>query len=56
MGKITLTHSPIHLEMENQFFFFPISKLANVEVDLAGVNNFVDFEVIDILDEKDNVP
>jgi len=42
--------------MANQYKIFPISRLENVEVDLAGVKTVADFEVIEILDDKDPYP
>ena len=35
--------------MENQYFIFPLGRLENVEVDLAGVKKTIDFEVIEIM-------
>jgi len=33
-----------------------VGSLQNVEVDLAGVKTFVDFEVIEIMEENDPYP
>lgn len=42
--------------MENQHFILPIGRLENVEVDVAGVNTYTEFEVIDIMGDKDPYP
>jgi hypothetical protein len=42
--------------MVNQYSGFPIGRLQNVEVDLVGVKTVVDFEVIEIIGEKDPYP
>nr|KUM49433.1 hypothetical protein ABT39_MTgene3982 [Picea glauca]QHR86974.1 hypothetical protein Q903MT_gene983 [Picea sitchensis] len=42
--------------MANQSRIFPIGRLENVEVDLAGVKTYADFEVIEIMGEKDPYP
>jgi len=39
----------------NKYKIFPIRQ-ENVEVDLAGVKTVADFEVLEILDEKDTYP
>jgi hypothetical protein len=39
MGKPKLVYSPIQLCMANQYCIYPIGRLQNVEVDLAGVKN-----------------
>jgi hypothetical protein len=39
--------------MANQYCIFPIGRLENVEIDVAGVNIVVDFEVIGIMGDKD---
>jgi hypothetical protein len=56
MGKPKLVYSPIQLRMENQYCIFPVGRLQNVEVDLVGVKTIVDFEVIEIMGEKDPYP
>lgn len=43
MGKPQLIFSPIQLRMANQYRIFPIGRLKNVEVDLAGVKTTADF-------------
>jgi hypothetical protein len=44
MGRPILVYSPMQLDMVNQYRIFPISRLENVELDLASVNTIVDFE------------
>jgi hypothetical protein len=53
LGKLRLTYSPIKLRMENRYCIFPIGILENVEIYLAGVKTVVDFEVIEIMGDKD---
>ena len=42
--------------MANQYCIFPIGRLEGVEVDVAGVKTYTDFEVIDIMGDKDPYP
>ena len=56
MGKPQLKYSPIHLRMENQYCILPIGRLENVEVDVAGMKRHTEFEVIDIMGDKDPYP
>ena len=56
LGKSRLTYSPIQLRMENQYYIFPIERLENVEIDVVGVKKLVDFEVIEIMGDKDPYP
>jgi hypothetical protein len=42
--------------MTNQYFIFPIRRLENVEIDVAGVKTITDFEVIEIMGDKDPDP
>jgi hypothetical protein len=56
LGKPRLTYSPIQLRMENQYCIFPIGRLENVEIDVAGVKTVDDFEVIEIMGDKDPYP
>jgi hypothetical protein len=53
MGKPMLVYSPIQMCMENQYCIYPVGRLENVEVDLVGVNIVADFEVIEIMGDKD---
>lgn len=51
--KPQLVFSPIQLRMANQYRIFPIGRLQNVEVYLAGVMTTTDFKVLSIMDDKD---
>jgi hypothetical protein len=42
--------------MENQYCIFPVGRLEDVEVDVAGVKMIVDFEVIEIMGDEDPYP
>jgi hypothetical protein len=54
MGKPKLIYSPIRLRMANQQVVSPFGRLEHVHVDIDGVRTFVDFELIEIVD--DNYP
>jgi hypothetical protein len=56
LGKPQLTNSPIQLRMANQYCIFPIGRLENVEIDVAGVKTVAYFEVIEIMGYKDPYP
>ena len=56
LGRPRLTYSPIQLRMANQYCIVPIGRLEGVEVDIAGVKTYMDFEVIDIMGDKDPYP
>jgi hypothetical protein len=56
LGKPRLTYSLIQLRMENQYCIFPIGILENVEIDAVRVKLVVDFEVIEIMGDKDPYP
>jgi hypothetical protein len=47
---------PNQLRMANQYCIFPIGRLENVEIDVAGVKTVADFEVIEIMGDKDPLP
>jgi hypothetical protein len=51
--KPQLVYSPIQLRMENQYCIFPVGRLENVEINVVGVKTTVDFEVIEIMGDKD---
>jgi hypothetical protein len=53
LGKPQLTYSSIQPKMENQYCIFPIGRLENVEIDVAGVKTIVDSEVIKIMGDKE---
>jgi len=42
--------------MANQYCIFPIGRLENVEIDIVGLNIVTDFEVIEIMLDKDPYP
>jgi hypothetical protein len=42
--------------MENPYCIFPIGRLKNVEIDVVGVKTVYDFEVIEIMGDKDPYP
>ena len=56
LGKPRLTYSPIQLSLAKQYCILPIGRLEGVEVDIAGVKTYIDFEVIDIMGDKDPYP
>lgn len=43
------------MRLENQSRILPIDRLEQMEVDLDGVMTYANFEVIDILDDKDPI-
>jgi hypothetical protein len=56
MGKPMLDYSPIQLCMANQYCIYPVGRLENIKVDIAGVKTMEYFEVIEIMGEKDPYP
>jgi hypothetical protein len=54
MEKPKLIYSSIRLRMANQQTMSPFGRLEHVPMDIDGVITFVDFEVIEIVD--DNYP
>jgi hypothetical protein len=42
--------------MENQYCIFPIGILESVEIYVVGVKTIADFEVIEIMGDKDPYP
>ena len=56
LGKPRLTYSPIQLRMENHYYIFPIGRLENVEIYVAGVNKMANFEVTEILGDNEPYP
>jgi hypothetical protein len=54
MGKPKLIYFPIRLRMANQQAVSPFGRLEHVPLAIDGVRTFVDFEVIEIVD--DNFP
>ena len=56
LGQPRLTYSPIQLRMVNYYCIVPIGQLEGVEVEISGVKTYTDFEVIDIMGDKDPYP
>jgi hypothetical protein len=56
LGKPQLKYSPIQLRMANQYFILPIGRLENVEIDVVGVKTVADFEVTEIMGDKETYP
>jgi hypothetical protein len=52
MGKPKMIYSPIRIRMDNQQDSSPFGRLEHVPVDIDGVRNFADFEVIEIVDDS----
>jgi hypothetical protein len=51
MGKPRLIHSLIRLKMANQQVVNPFGILEHVPIDIDGIRTFVDFDVIEIVDD-----
>jgi hypothetical protein len=51
MGKPKLIYSPIRIRMANQQAVNPFGRMEHVLVDINGVTTFVDFDVIEIVDD-----
>ena len=56
MGKLALTWSPIQLRLANQQRIVPLGRFLRVQIDIDGVSNFTDFEVIEIIDDSNPYP
>ena len=56
MAKPKLTLSPIQLRLATQQRAIPLGCLSSVLVDLDGVRNLADFEVIEIIDDSTPYP
>ena len=52
MGKPKLIYSPIKLRMTNQQALSPFGRLEHFPVDIDKVSTFVEFEVIEIVDDS----
>jgi hypothetical protein len=52
MGKPELIYSPIRLRMANQQAIIPFGRLEHVPMEIDKVRTFVDFEVIEIVDDS----
>ena len=56
MGNPPLEWSPIQLSISNKEKVLPIGRLSQVQVDIEGLCTFVDFEVINIVDDTNPYP
>jgi hypothetical protein len=56
MGKPKLIYSPIKISMAIQQVVSPFGRLEHVPMDIYGVRTFVDFEVIEIIDDRCSYP
>ena len=56
MGKPILEWSPIQLRLANQQKIVPLGIFFNIPVDIDGVNTLADFEVIEIIDDRNPYP
>jgi hypothetical protein len=56
MGKPKLVWSHVQLRLENQHKIVPIGHLAGVPMNIDGVRNMADFEVIEIMDDNQPYP
>ena len=54
--KSKLAFSPIQLRLANQQRVIPLGNLSSVPMDLNGVHNLADFEVIEIIDDTTLYP
>jgi hypothetical protein len=56
MGKPKLIYSPIRISMDNHQEAIPFGMMEHVPMDIDGVRTFVDFEVIEIVDDNYHYP
>ena len=56
MNNPRLDWSPIQLRLANQSKVLPIGRLTQVPVEVKGLRTYVDFEVIDIVDDTNPYP
>lgn len=56
MGKPTLQWSPIQLQMANQQKILPMERLQGIIIDIDGASTWMEFEVIEIMDESSVYP
>jgi hypothetical protein len=56
MGKPKLVWSTVQLRLENQHKIIPIGRLVGVPVNIDGVHNIANFEVIEIMDNSQSYP
>lgn len=56
MFKPLLQWSPIQLRMANEQKILPMGRLQGIMVDIEGASMLVDFEVIEIVDDRNPYP
>lgn len=56
MGIPTLKLAPIQLRMENQQKIIPMGKLQGITTDIEGASMIADFEVIEIVNDRNPYP
>ena len=56
MRKPILEWSPIQLRLAKQQNIVPLGRLPSVPVDIDGVSTLADFEVIEIIDDRNPYP
>ena len=56
MGNPRLVWSPIQLRLANQSKVLPIGRLTQVPAETEGLRTYANFEVIDIVDDKNLYP
>lgn len=52
MGNPKLVWSPVQLRLENQKNIIPFVRFEKIIIDIDGVCNIADFEVIEIVDDR----
>ena len=56
MNRSRLDWSPIQLRLSNQLKVLPIGRLFQVPLDVEGLRTYVEFEVINVVDETNTYP
>ena len=56
MERPTLEWSPIQLRLANQQNIVPLGRFPSVPVDIDGVSTLADFEVIEIINDRNPYP
>ena len=56
MGKPRLVWSPVQLRLANQSKVLPIGQLTQVPIKIEGIQTYANFDVIDIVDDKNLYP
>ena len=55
MNKLRLDWYPIQLRLANQSKVLPIGRLSQVPVEVEGLRTYVNFKVIDIVDDSNHI-